>query len=199
MSGLPEWIEDELDDNDLTSELSKRHVVETMYEAERPVWTTELLSERIKPDDVKPALRKRLRQLAERDVVHVDVTTDGSANLYWIDYPGRSWPVLPESEPAAPVEDTPGALNLSLRQVIRQPFDVAAPLLIIMTVVSVLISLEFWYLGWSFWEFDYRQFLTAAVVSISLLMLVAIWQAMTMTAERLQTLAENYERRQSET
>ncbi|PCR92736.1 helix-turn-helix domain-containing protein [Natrinema ejinorense] len=104
MSALPNWIDDRIDRN-LDNTLTQRHVVETMFESERPFFSIRQLQARVKPDISKATVRNRLNELQEIDVVATE-TYPESVTLYYIDYPESDWPLSPEGKRAL-VTDSP--------------------------------------------------------------------------------------------
>ncbi len=104
VSALPNWIDERIDRN-LDNTLTQRHVVETMFESERPFFSIRQLQALVKPDISKATVQNRLHELQEIDVVATE-TYPESVTLYYIDYPASDWPLSPEGKRAL-VTDSP--------------------------------------------------------------------------------------------
>ena len=99
MSALPPWIDARIDDEELTTKLSQRHVVETMLEADRPFFSVRQLQARLRPDVSTATVRNRLNELREIDVVAAESYPD-SITLYYLNHPESGWPLSPEGKRA---------------------------------------------------------------------------------------------------
>lgn len=103
---LPPWIAEKVErDRTVNTKLTHRHVVETMYDAERPFFSLQQIQRRIKPDVSKVTVRNRLDDLEERGVVATEAYSD-SLTLYYIDHPESEWPLSPEGKRALKREST---------------------------------------------------------------------------------------------
>lgn len=97
---LPPWIAEKLDgDRTLNNKLTQQHVVETMYDADRPFFSLQQIQDRIKPDVSKVTVRTRLDELEELGIVATDRYSD-SLTLYYINHPESDWPLSPEGKRA---------------------------------------------------------------------------------------------------
>jgi DNA-binding HxlR family transcriptional regulator len=116
---LPSWISEKLGSNrKVNTKLTERHVVETMYEAERPLFSIQQLQQRIKPDVSKVTIRDRLTDLEERGIVATETYSD-SLTLYYLDHPESEWPLSPEGKRALEPETEPAQNPLS--EFVRHP------------------------------------------------------------------------------
>ncbi|SFS53726.1 hypothetical protein [Halostagnicola kamekurae] len=103
---LPPWIAEKVErDRTVNTKLTHRHVVETMYDAERPFFSLQQIQRRIKPDVSKVTVRNRLDDLEEQGVVATEAYSD-SLTLYYINHPESEWPLSPEGEQALKREST---------------------------------------------------------------------------------------------
>ncbi|ELY40060.1 helix-turn-helix domain-containing protein [Natronorubrum tibetense] len=102
MAPLPPWIDTRIDD-DLNKKLTQRHVVETMFAADRPYFSAEQIRARVRPDVSKETVRLRLNELLEMDVIAVE-TYPESITLYYINHPESQWPLSPEGKDALSYE-----------------------------------------------------------------------------------------------
>lgn len=97
---LPPWISEQLsDERRVNTKLTERHVVETMYQVDRPYFSIQQIQDQIKPDTSKVTIRDRLNELEERGIVATESFSD-TLTLYYIDHPESEWPVSPEGERA---------------------------------------------------------------------------------------------------
>jgi DNA-binding HxlR family transcriptional regulator len=104
---LPSWISRELEnDRKVNTKLTDQHVVETMHEADRPLFSVQQIRDRVKPDVSKVTVRNRLRDLEERGIVATETYSD-SLTLYYIDHPESDWPLSPEGKRALNQESEP--------------------------------------------------------------------------------------------
>ena len=93
---LPSWISRELEnDRKVNTKLTDKHVVETMHEADRPLFSVQQIRDRVKPDVSIVTVRNRLRDLEERGIVATETYSD-SLTLYYIDHPESDGPLSPE-------------------------------------------------------------------------------------------------------
>ena len=116
---LPPWISDQLpEDRRVNTKLTEQHVVETMFQADRPYFSIQQIQDRIKPDTSKVTVRDRLYELEERGIVATESFSD-TMTLYYIDHPESEWPVSPEGKQAlnedSVVEENP------LREFVEHP------------------------------------------------------------------------------
>ena len=97
---LPSWISRELEnDRKVNTKLTDKHVVETMHEADRPLFSVQQIRDRVKPDVSKVTVRNRLRDLEECGIVATETYSD-SLTLFYIDHPESDWPLSPEGKQA---------------------------------------------------------------------------------------------------
>ena len=97
---LPSWISRELEnDRKVNTKLTDKHVVETMHEADRPLFSVQQIRDRVKPDVSKVTVRNRLRDLEERGIVATETYSD-SLTLYYINHTESEWPLSPEGKQA---------------------------------------------------------------------------------------------------
>ncbi|CDK39159.1 HTH domain-containing protein [Halorubrum sp. AJ67] len=97
---LPPWISEQLPENGrVNTKLTQRHVVETMYQSDRPFFSLQQIQQRLKPDVSKVTVRNRLDDLEDRGIVATDPLAD-SLTLYYIDHPESEWPLSPAGERA---------------------------------------------------------------------------------------------------
>ncbi|MCU4926431.1 hypothetical protein OB905_10600 [Halobacteria archaeon AArc-dxtr1] len=115
MTAIPPWIDSRLDP-DRKKKLTQRHVVETMLDAERPLFSAEQIRARVRPDVSKETVRLRLTELREIDVVAAE-TYPESITLYYVNHPESNWPLSPEGK-AALEHETP-LESLSLADFVR--------------------------------------------------------------------------------
>lgn len=115
MTTLPAWIEDRIDPT-LEKKLTQRHVVEVMFEAERPFFSIQQLQALVGPTVSKETVRNRLNELREIDVVAAE-TYPETITLYYVNHPESQWPLSPEGQRALAM-DSP-LETLSLRDFLR--------------------------------------------------------------------------------
>lgn len=97
---LPPWITEKLKQNEtVNTKLTQRHVVETLYDADRPLFSLQQIQRRVKPDVSKVTVRSRLDELEEREIVSTETYSD-SLTLYYINHPESDWPLSPEGKRA---------------------------------------------------------------------------------------------------
>lgn len=97
---LPPWISQQLENNrKLNTKLTQQHVVEKMYDADRPIFSLQQIQQRVKPDISKVTVRNRLDDLEERGIVATESYSD-SLTLYYINHPESDWPLSPEGKHA---------------------------------------------------------------------------------------------------
>lgn len=144
MSELPDWIENRIDPA-LNNKLTQRHVVETMLNAERPLFSIRQLQARLKPDVGKGTVRNRLDELREIDVVAAEAYPE-SITLYHINHPESSWPLSPEGKRAladeSPVENLSviGVLTFRDSVGIRRMATAGIRLSVILFITGVIMS-----------------------------------------------------------
>jgi DNA-binding HxlR family transcriptional regulator len=116
---LPPWISKQLpDDRRVNTKLTKRHVVETLHQADRPFFSLQQIQQRIKPDVSKVTVRDRLDELEERGIVATESFAD-TLTLYYLDHPESEWPLSPEGMQALKQGST-GTEN-PLREFVQHP------------------------------------------------------------------------------
>lgn len=116
---LPPWISEQLPEvGRVNTKLSQKHIVESMYRADRPFFSLKQIQQRIKPDVSKVTVRNRLDELDERGVVATE-TFENSLTLYYINHPESEWPLSPEGERALKGESD-GTAN-PLREFLQHP------------------------------------------------------------------------------
>lgn len=97
---LPPWISEQLPENRrVNTKLTQRHVIERMYQSDRPFFSLQQIQQQIKPDVSKVTLRNRLNELEERGVIATETLAD-SLTLYYINHPESEWPLSPEGKQA---------------------------------------------------------------------------------------------------
>jgi DNA-binding HxlR family transcriptional regulator len=103
---LPPWITEKLpQDKRVNTKLTRRHVVETMYRADRPFFSLQQIQQQIKPDVSKVTVRNRLTELEEHGVVTTESFAD-SLTLYYLNHPESEWPLSPEGKQALTADET---------------------------------------------------------------------------------------------
>ena len=116
---LPPWISRKLpEDERVNTKLTRRHVVEEMYQADRPFFSLQQIQQRIKPDVSKVTLRNRLTELEEHGVVRTESFAD-SLTLYYLNHPESEWPLSPEGKRALTADKT--APTHPLREFLDHP------------------------------------------------------------------------------
>lgn len=116
---LPPWISDDLPaDKRVNTKLTRRHVVEKMYQADRPFFSLQQIQERIKPDVSKVTVRNRLTELEDCGVVATESFAD-SLTLYYLDHPESEWPLSPEGKEALTADET--TATHPLREFVAHP------------------------------------------------------------------------------
>ncbi|QSG02785.1 hypothetical protein [Natranaeroarchaeum sulfidigenes] len=109
---LPPWISEQLpEDRRVNTKLTQQHVIETMYQSDRPFYSLQQIQQRIKPDVSKVTVRNRLDDLEEHGIVATETFAD-SLTLYYIDHPESEWPVSPEGKRALNEESEEKANSL---------------------------------------------------------------------------------------
>lgn len=97
---LPQWLSEQLpEDGRVNTKLTQRHIVESMYRADRPFFSLQQVQREIKPDVSKVTVRNRLDELEGCGVIATE-TFDSSLTLYYIDHPESEWPLSPEGKQA---------------------------------------------------------------------------------------------------
>lgn len=95
---LPQWIADRLDEGqELETRLSQRHVVETMFEGDRPFFSIQEIHDAVKPDVSKSTVRNRLEELEASGIVATETYPD-SLSLYYLNYPESDWPITADTD-----------------------------------------------------------------------------------------------------
>lgn len=95
---LPPWISEQLPDNGrVNTKLTQQHVIESIYQADRPFFSLQQIQQRIKPDVSKVTVRNRLDELEEQGIIATE-TFDSSLTVYYINHPESDWPLPPEGK-----------------------------------------------------------------------------------------------------
>lgn len=116
---LPSWISEKLEqERRVNTKLTQQHVVEAMYNADRPFFSIQQVKQRIKPDVSKVTVRNRLNELGELGIVATETYPD-SLTLYYINHPESDWPLSPEGKQA--IEQDSAETQRPLLEFLQRP------------------------------------------------------------------------------
>ncbi|QAU14067.1 HTH domain-containing protein [Halorubrum sp. BOL3-1] len=116
---LPPWVSEQLpEDRRVNTKLTQQHVIETMYQSDRPFFSVQQIQQRLNPDVSKVTVRNRLDDLDERGIIATETLAD-SLTLYYINHPESEWPLSPEGKQALNRESA--ETRNPLREFFRHP------------------------------------------------------------------------------